>query len=85
MVLDIDPQRERIYLTHKELLGTWAENVRPFHPGHDGARYRAGNQGVRGPLSRLTPNLSGLAEARTDLHGGGGGVGLFSSPLPPTV
>ena len=51
----------RLYLSHKELLGTWAENAAPFRtdmtvPGIV--------RGVKeyGAFVELTPNLSGLAE-----------------------
>lgn len=81
VVLDIDPQRERIYLTHKELLGTWAENIRPFHPGMTVPGIVRGIKEY-GAFIELTPNLSGLAEARTDLTEGER-VSVFLKSIAP--
>ena len=60
-VLDLDPVLGRIYLTHKELLGTWAENVAPFQPGMTVPGVVRGVKDY-GAFVELTPNLSGLAE-----------------------
>lgn len=68
-VLQMDVRQKRITLTHRELLGTWAENA---------ARFTAGEtvQGIvrsvesYGVFVELTPNLSGLAEKRHDVHTG---------------
>lgn len=60
-VLDLDPVLGRIYLTHKELLGTWAENVAPFQPGMTVPGVVRGVKDY-GVFVELTPNLSGLAE-----------------------
>lgn len=60
-VLDLDPVLGRIYLTHKELLGTWAENVAPFQPGMTVLGVVRGVKDY-GVFVELTPNLSGLAE-----------------------
>ena len=60
-VLDLDPVLGRIYLTHKELLGTWAENVASFQPGMTVPGVVRGVKDY-GVFVELTPNLSGLAE-----------------------
>lgn len=60
-VLDLDPALGRIYLTHKELLGTWAENAAPFQPGMTVPGVVRGVKDY-GVFVELTPNLSGLAE-----------------------
>ena len=60
-VLDLDPVLGRIYPTHKELLGTWAENVAPFQPGMTVPGVVRGVKDY-GVFVELTPNLSGLAE-----------------------
>ena len=60
-VLDLDPALGRIYLTHKELLGTWAENAAPFRPGMTVPGIVRGMKDY-GTFVELTPNLSGLAE-----------------------
>ncbi len=51
----------RIYLSHRELLGTWEENAAEFSPGQTvtGIIRSAEDYGV---FIELTPNLAGLAE-----------------------
>lgn len=63
----------RVWLTHKELLGTWEENAELFHPGETvaGIIRSVENYGI---FVELSPNLAGLAEARTDVK-----VGQFVS------
>ena len=60
-VLDLDPAQGRIYLTHKELLGTWAENAARFQPGMTVPGIVRGVKDY-GVFVELAPNLSGLAE-----------------------
>ncbi|MBQ2756304.1 MAG: S1 RNA-binding domain-containing protein [Oscillospiraceae bacterium] len=59
----------RITLTHKELLGTWEENVKDFVFGETvaGIIRSVENYGV---FVELTPNLAGLAELRTSVRPG---------------
>lgn len=68
-VLDRDLERERLYLTHRELLGTWQENVQNFHPGMTvpGVVRSVKEYGL---FVELAPNLSGLAEYRPGLEEG---------------
>lgn len=61
VVLDIDPVQNRVYLTHKELLGTWEENAARFQPGMTVPGVVRGVKDY-GVFVELTPNLSGLAE-----------------------
>ena len=68
-VLDLDPALGRIYLTHKELLGTWAENAAPFQPGMTVPGVVRGIKDY-GVFVELTPNLSGLAEQDSRLTEG---------------
>ena len=65
----IDPAARRFTLTHKELLGTWMENASWFRPGET---VRGVVRSVKeyGSFIELTPNLSGLAEAREGLSPG---------------
>lgn len=65
----IDHSSGRIQLSHRELLGTWAENASLFQPGQTVPGIV---RSVRdyGAFVELTPNLSGLAEPNFDLHPG---------------
>lgn len=56
-----DRQTGRITLTHKELLGTWEENVRQFSPGETAAGIIRSIEPY-GIFVELAPNLAGLAE-----------------------
>lgn len=61
VVLEKDYENKRFLLSHKELLGTWAENVRNFEAGQTvgGIIRSIENYGI---FVELTPNLAGLAE-----------------------
>lgn len=62
----IDYETGRINLSHKELLGTWEQNATLFQPGQTvtGVVRSVKDYGV---FIELMPNLSGLAEASSDL------------------
>jgi small subunit ribosomal protein S1 len=64
-----EPGLRRINLTHKELLGTWQENIQQFDVGETvvGIVRSIKDYGV---FIELSPNLSGLAEYRDDLMPG---------------
>lgn len=66
VVKSIDPETGRIYVTHKELLGTWEENVAHFKIGQTvmGIVRSIEEYGV---FIELSPNLAGLAEYRADI------------------
>ncbi len=68
-ILSRDLRLGRLNLTHRELLGTWAENVARFTVGETvvGVVRSIKDYGV---FIELTPNLSGLAEYRSDLTPG---------------
>jgi small subunit ribosomal protein S1 len=66
IVTNLEPSLGRINLTHKELLGTWEENVAGFAAGMTVPGYVRGIKEY-GAFIELTPNLSGLAELRPDL------------------
>ena len=68
-VLDVDRKAGRFYLTHKELLGTWAENAALFRPGMTVPGHVRGIKEY-GVFVELTPNLSGLAEGKDGLREG---------------
>lgn len=77
----LDAAQQRIFLTHRELLGTWEENA---------AQFRAGQtvtgivRGVRdyGVFVELLPNLSGLADPCPDLREGDHVCVYIKSILP---
>ena len=56
-----DRKKGRLYLSHKELLGTWQENAEGFSPG---MTVPATVRGVMpyGAFLELTPNLTGLSD-----------------------
>ena len=59
----------RITLSHRELLGTWAQNAALFSVGET-VRGVVRSIEPYGVFIELTPNLSGLAEPRADLRPG---------------
>ncbi len=63
----IDRDLGRIFLTLRELLGTWEENAARFRPGQTvtGVIRSVESYGV---FVELTPNLAGLAEVRSQEH-----------------
>ena len=61
IVKAVDYEHDRFLLSHKELLGTWAENVADFSVGQTvGGIIRSVES--YGIFVELTPNLAGLAE-----------------------
>lgn len=81
VVLAIDRQTRRISLTHRELLGTWAENAALFRAGQTvtGVVRSVKPYGV---FIELTPNLSGLAEPADQLQPGDAVSVFIRSILP---
>lgn len=59
----------RISLSHKELLGTWSENVRGFKAGETVAGIIRSVEDY-GAFVELTPNLAGLAELKENIKTG---------------
>ena len=71
MVIDtvvkfVDYERDRIFVSMRELLGTWEENARLFTPGQTVAGVIRSVESY-GVFVELTPNLAGLAELREDM------------------
>ena len=64
-----DLEAGRITLSHKELLGTWAENARRFKPGMTVTGIVRNIQPY-GSFIELTPNLTGLADQTKGLREG---------------
>ncbi len=69
VISGIDADTGRIHLTHRELLGTWAENAAQFAAGETvcGIVRSVEEYGV---FIELAPNLSGLAELRFPVSAG---------------
>ncbi len=69
VITGIDYNSNRILLSHKELLGTWEQNSKNFSAGQTvmGIVRSVESYGI---FIELTPNLSGLAENRADIHAG---------------
>ncbi len=66
VISSLDFENKRIFLSHRELLGTWDENIKKFSTGET---VRGIVRGVEeyGIFVELAPNLSGLAEFREDI------------------
>ena len=81
VVLRVDRESKRIFLTHKELLGTWEENAARFQPGQTvtGTVRNVRDYGV---FVELTPNLSGLANPELPLEPGDAVSVYIKSILP---
>ena len=63
VIKSIDPEQGRIFVTLKELLGTWEENAARFEPGQT-VTGRVRSIESYGIFVELAPNLAGLAELR---------------------
>ncbi len=73
--------RGRINLSHKELLGTWAENARRFQAGETvGGIIRSIES--YGVFVELAPNLAGLAESKENIFPGQQASVFIKSVLP---
>lgn len=66
VVKSVEEDTGRIFVSHKELLGTWEENAALFSIGQTvaGVVRSIENYGI---FVELTPNLAGLAEYRDDI------------------
>ncbi len=74
-------ENNRITLSHKELLGTWEENVAGFRPGETVAGIIRSIESY-GVFVELTPNLAGLAEVRENIFPGQQASVFIKSILP---
>lgn len=81
VVKSIDPETGRIYMTHRELLGTWTENAALFAPTQTvpGVVRSIEPYGI---FVELTPNLAGLAELREGVRAGDRCAVYIKSILP---
>ena len=69
VVKNTDDGTGRLFVSHKELLGTWKENVSGFKIGQTVAGTVRSIEPY-GIFVELTPNLAGLAEYRDDISVG---------------
>lgn len=71
----------RVFLTHKELLGTWSENADLFEVGQTvgGVIRSIENYGI---FIELAPNLAGLAEPKDNVHIGQSASVFIKSIIP---
>ena len=69
VVREVDREKKRFMLSHKELLGTWEENARCFSVGQTvcGIVRSVEEYGI---FVELTPNLAGLAEGKAGVEAG---------------
>lgn len=71
----------RIVLSHRELLGTWAENAARFRAGETVAGIVRSVEDY-GVFVELSPNLAGLAEYREGVAAGSGASVFIKSIIP---
>ena len=69
IIKSVDADCKRIYVSHKELLGTWEENAGLFKAGQTVAGIVRSIEDY-GIFVELTPNLAGLAELRDGVEVG---------------
>lgn len=69
LVTGVDQEAGRVNLSHKELLGTWAENAACLSPGMTVTGYVRSIKEY-GAFIELFPNLSGLSEPKAGLREG---------------
>ena len=74
-------ENARVTLSHKELLGTWAENAARFKPGETvGGIIRSIER--YGVFVELAPNLAGLADVKENIYPGQQASVFIKSILP---
>lgn len=81
VVKSIDYETGRVYVSQKELLGTWAENANEFKIGQTVAGTIRSIEDY-GVFIELAPNLTGLAEAREDLAVGQNAAVYIKNIIP---
>ena len=86
VIKSIDKKTGRIFVSLRELLGTWEENAARFSPGQTVAGVIRSVEGY-GVFVELAPNLAGLAELREELSSGklecGSSVAVYIKSIIP--
>ena len=67
VIKSIDYESGRVYVSHKELLGSWEENITEFKIGQTVAGIVRSVEDY-GVFVELSPNLAGLAEVKDDVR-----------------
>ena len=80
VVRQVEPEG-RVFLSHKELLGSWEENAALFSPGQTVAGIVRSCESY-GIFIELTPNLAGLAEPQGDVFPGQHASVFIKSLIP---
>lgn len=80
-VKSIDYETGRMYMTHKELLGTWSENVAAFTIGQTVSGIVRSIEPY-GIFVELAPNLAGLAEYREGIEVGKSAAVYIKNIIP---
>lgn len=71
VVKSIDRGKNRVFLSYKELLGTWEDNIKKFEEGSTVMGIaRETEKSKNGIFIELTPNLVGLAEYKDGIEYG---------------
>lgn len=81
VVTGVDYEKQRISLSHRELLGTWSQNAAKFTVGETVCGTVRGIEDY-GIFIELAPNLSGLAEWREGISEGSS-VSVFVKSIIP--
>ncbi len=81
VVKSVDKDSGRVSVSHKELLGTWEQNVKRFEVGQTVAGIVRSVEDY-GVFVELAPNLAGLAELRDDIKVGQS-VAVFIKNIVP--
>ncbi|MGN1095872.1 MAG: S1 RNA-binding domain-containing protein [Eubacteriales bacterium] len=81
VVKSIDYESGRIFMTHKELLGTWEENASEFEVGQTVSGIVRSIEPY-GIFVELTPNLAGLAECREGIEPGDNAAVYIKNIIP---
>ncbi len=81
VVRTIDREHDRIFVTHRELLGTWEENAAAFSPTEtvSGIVRSVEDYGI---FVELAPNLAGLAEYKSGVRVGDTASVYIKSMIP---
>lgn len=81
IIKSIDEENDRIFVTHRELLGTWEENAAQFEPTQtvSGIVRSIEDYGI---FVELAPNLAGLAECKSGVKVGDIASVYIKSILP---